>query len=128
MANNGNPTGREVAAERRIQALEMRKQGHSYRVIGERLGVSAATAFGDVKKELDKLAKVAGEIAEDVRAIELQRLDDMLAALWPEAMLGNPVVIDRVLRIQERRAKLLGLDAPEHQIIETDEIRVVMDV
>lgn len=128
MANNGNPTGREAAAERRIEALELRKLGASYRTIGERLGVSTAQAFEDVRRELAKLAKQASEIAGEVRAIELERLDDMLRAIAPQLRQGNLGAIDRALRIQERRSKLLGLDAPERQVLQVEEpIAIVLD-
>jgi hypothetical protein len=35
----------------------------------------------------------------------------MLLGLWQKASRGDPASVDRVLRIQERRARLLGLDA-----------------
>jgi hypothetical protein len=39
----------------------------------------------------------------------------MLLALWPQVLKGNQGAIDRALRVMERRAKLLGLDAPTRQ-------------
>ena len=36
----------------------------------------------------------------------------MLQGLWPRARKGEAAAVDRVLKIGERRAKLLGLDAP----------------
>jgi hypothetical protein len=36
----------------------------------------------------------------------------MITVLWPQVAKGNQGAVDRVLRIMERRAKLLGLDAP----------------
>ena len=47
-----------------------------------------------------------------LRAIELRRLDMMLKAVSPRAMRGDVKAIGAALRISERRAKLLGLDAP----------------
>ena len=44
--------------------------------------------------------------------MELERLSALDAAHWDKAMQGNGEATDRVLRIMERRAKLLGLDAP----------------
>jgi len=46
-------------------------------------------------------------------------LDGMLAGIWQGARKGNVSHIDRVLKIEERRAKLLGLDAPT-KVAETD--------
>lgn len=36
----------------------------------------------------------------------------MTVALWPAAMQGDVTAVTGLLRIMERRAKLLGLDAP----------------
>lgn len=108
----------EQAAERRVEALKRRIAGGSYRAIARELGVSEAQAFRDVQAELDKLAQQAQEEASRLRVLELRRLDEMLIRLSP--MLypksGDNVnlgAIDRALKIMERRAKLLGLDAAE---------------
>jgi hypothetical protein len=47
-----------------------------------------------------------------VRELELTRLDAMLLPLWRRVQAGEEKAIDRALRIMERRARLLGLDAP----------------
>lgn len=50
--------------------------------------------------------------AEEVRTLEVARLDAMLLALWPQVKQGNQGAIEKALKVEERRAKLLGLDAP----------------
>ncbi|HEY2121145.1 MAG TPA: hypothetical protein VGH37_18310 [Candidatus Acidoferrum sp.] len=47
---------------------------------------------------------------ERVRQVELMRLDRYRLELDPHK--NNPRVVDTLLRISERYAKLLGLDAP----------------
>lgn len=106
----------EEAAGRRIQALELRKAGVSYRAIGDRLGVSEAQAHRDVKAAMQALQKVQDTVAEDVRTMELARLDDMYFSIATQIRNGNHGAIDRGLRIMERRAKLLGLDAATRNI------------
>lgn len=113
-------------AERRQFVLEKRKAGMTYREIAS----AAIKEFGrealpnnwdcryawlDVKRELDKLRNIIGEDAEDVRQMEVERLNDLLWALWPKATAEDADygAIDRVLRVMKRRAGLLGLDAPE---------------
>jgi transcriptional regulator len=108
----------EEAAERRVRALQLRILGLSYRRIAAELNVSEAQSFRDVQSELDRLAKQAQENAEQLRTLELRRLDEMQAAIAPQLFpaKGNNAnlgAIDRALRIMERRARLLGLDAPE---------------
>ncbi|UCE08150.1 MAG: hypothetical protein JSW07_09045, partial [bacterium] len=53
------------------------------------------------------------DLAEDgreVQQIELARLDDLFNAIWGKAMDGKLPECDRILKIMERREKLLGLD------------------
>lgn len=116
MAQQGNCKGnREKAAERRLRALELRKGGATYRQIGERLGVSEAQAHRDVCRALAGLQKLCEAEAEVVRTLEIARLDALLVPMMRQALQGNQGAVDRVLRIAERRAKLLGLDAPVRQ-------------
>jgi hypothetical protein len=62
---------------------------------------------------LENLADKCREEAEHVRALELQRLDALYLKAWEAVEEGDLPSIDRCLRVQERRAKLLGLDAAE---------------
>ncbi len=111
MALPGNfKGGRERAAARRLAALELRKGGASYREIGKHLGVSEAQAHRDVCRALEALNKVTETEAEVVRTLELARLDAMLMPMLRQAKQGNQGAVDRVLRIMERRAKMLGSD------------------
>ena len=107
----------EQAAARRVEALNLRMAGASYRQIGARLGISEAQAHKDVARELDRLAAEAQEAAQQVLALELARLDMAQLAIAQQVRNGNLGAIDRWLRIGERRARLLGLDAPTRQEI-----------
>lgn len=107
-------------AELMRQALELRKQGWSYTQIGQQLGITSRRAARLVHQALSRWV---GEIAEDVRLLELQRLDALLAAYWEPALKGDGTAADRVLRIMEQRAKLLGLN--QVQLAENDLGRLV---
>lgn len=100
-----------VPLDRRVRALELRKQGLSYREIAQKTGyASAASARRAV---LSLLRRVLREPAEAVRDLELARLDKLLQSLWPRAVFdGDLGAVDRILAIMRRRAELLGLDAP----------------
>lgn len=101
---------RANAAERQRQALELRKAGAGYQQIADKLGF--ASPSGAHKAVLSAIRKTLQEPADDVRKLEVERLDKYLLALAPQIANGNQGAIDRALRIQERRARLLGLDAP----------------
>lgn len=103
--------------ERRAQALSLRKAGAHYRLIAERCGVSVETAYADVQAELGALRRATEEDAEAIREIELKRLDDYTVALTPAARRGDVRAIDTLLRVQDRRSRYLGLDAPTKSLV-----------
>ena len=107
------------AVERRNTALDMRSRGYSYTDIAKTLGVSRSTAHKYVTTELDKIREETRASAEQVRGLELSRLD----RLWrrAEELLDSDdddgaKAIGAALRIMERRARLLGLDAQVEQV------------
>jgi hypothetical protein len=99
------------AQDTALKALELRKAGATYETIAQMLGyTSKSTAFSAVNRIIQGAKR---EGTREAFEMELRRLDDLLMALWPSARQGELGAIDRTLRIMERRAKLLGLDAPE---------------
>ncbi len=94
--------------ERRRQALDLRLAGATYESIGGALGVSAQAAHKLITRALAKKRAQTDEDLTKLREIELMRLDAQLVALWPKR--SDPRVSDTILRIGDRRAKLLGLD------------------
>lgn len=98
--------------KRRAKCLELRASGLSLRAIAAKVGMAHSSVAEAIEAELDELTK---EPAEKLRTVELARLDRLLKAMWAKAMKGDVHRVDRCLRIMERRAKLLGLDAPTKQ-------------
>ena len=112
--NSPTAQRRIEAKERALKALELRKKGVRYEAIAQQLGyTNRGNAHKAVMKELELLAKECLEEASKVRDLELQRLDALYLVAYAEVEEGNVPAIDRCLRIMERRAKLLGLDAAE---------------
>lgn len=96
------------AAARAINALELRKQGATYEVIARECGYGdRGAAYNAIKREL---ARSLREPADDVRKLEVDRLDDLFKVYYAMALNGDGWSMDRVLRIMERRAAFLGLD------------------
>ena len=98
------------AIERQRQALEMRKAGHSYPAIATAL--EYASTSGALKAVTSALTRTLQEPADEVRQLELTRLDAMLAAIWGRVEDGELPAFDRAQDIMKRRAALLGLDMP----------------
>lgn len=101
-----------VALQRQQQAVELRRAGRSYREIACQVGIGVASAHRLVGAAIAEARTTVQEDVVELRALELSRLDGLLGTLWPKARQGDLQAVDRVLRIMERRAKLLGLDAP----------------
>ena len=101
-------------AEDEKAVLDLRKQWCTYAEVAERLGMSSASQAYRVAQRA--LAELPRESAEEVRAMELERLDAMHRAVWDAAISGDLDAFDRALKVAESRRKLLGLDAPQkHQ-------------
>lgn len=98
--------------ERRDTALSLRKGGFSYAQIAAHLGISRSGAYQTVQAALEEIREHYRETAVEVVALELERLDEMTRALESKVGYGDATSIAAALRVMERRAKLLGLDAP----------------
>jgi hypothetical protein len=97
-------------AERERKALELRKAGASFDEIAKALDYADKSgAFYAIKRALSDIVPPA---VDEMRTLEGERLDALLAAVWKQAMDGDLKAVDRVLRIIDQRARLLGLNAP----------------
>jgi hypothetical protein len=115
---NHNPSPKKISiAERRLMALELRKQGGTYRSIAEQLrnteGVSdkynGKQAYVDVKTVLNEIATQMSETAKDVLTLELERLDDLWVNVYEWATQGDTPSLHACLSIMDRRTRLLGI-------------------
>jgi hypothetical protein len=106
-----SPT-RANAIKNRETALDWRRAGPSFERIGEKMGISKVRAHQLVTEAMEHTRQVIASGADELRAEEVARLDGMLEKLWPKARRGEVAAVDRVLKIGERRAKLLGIEAP----------------
>lgn len=112
------------ATERQRAALALRAAGLTLEAIASQLGYKDAS--GAYRAICTGLTRTLREPAEQLRTLELERLDRMQEAIWPSVVAGKLIAIDRALAIQERRAKYLGLDAPARIDVET-RIRVMAE-
>lgn len=111
MSRSKTSAVRMSAAEFEAKASELRLAGLTIRQIASRLDRSVSGTAQALERALARTQKDAGDSMEAWRAVEVARLDRLLVAVWPMAIKGNLGAVDRALRIAERRAKLLGLDA-----------------
>lgn len=132
-----------AARQREARMLELRRDGRSYTEIGEAFGITRQVATRIIQRGMDRIVR---EPAELVKAMDLERLDQLqveaLAVLRRRHVVvsGGKIVrgdddqplvddgpvlaaIGKLLDIQARRARLLGLDAPnKHEVLTLDAI------
>ncbi|HEY0641255.1 MAG TPA: hypothetical protein VGD67_26805 [Pseudonocardiaceae bacterium] len=140
--------------ERDAEAMRLRSRGWLLPAIAVELGYGDEA---NVRRALRAhTERVTGEAAAELRQAQLEELDRLTAAATkvleakhfafqngrlctlPAAEEGGPPVpveddapvlraVETLLRIQERRAKLLGLDAPTRQEVEQTLVRYTVE-
>jgi len=140
--------GRYVQAiDKDLEALELRRQGFTYDQIAQSLGYTGKSgSYAAVQRAL---ALSVRETADEVRQLEVERLEDLrrpaLEALRRRHLVvsqgkvmydpdtGEPLVdsmpalhaIDRLIKISERMAAFRGLDAPRRSVSEVLTLDVI---
>lgn len=130
---------RAATAERRAKLIQARLEGRRYEDIYEELGYSSRYAASrDFSRALEQNIAEQHTTMEVYREAELMKLDDLTreaigilrathyivtqsGRIPEDPATGQPLidhdmalkVMDRLIRIGDRRAKLLGLDAPQ---------------
>lgn len=107
------PSPTVLDKERQVVAL--RRQGLTWQEIAEQVGYASASGASEAYYRAS--TRVVVENIEELRALENDRLDNLFAAVWEQALQGDNKALDSCLKIMTRRAKLLGLDAKvEHRV------------
>lgn len=100
-----------AVAERRAQALALRKAGWTYADIAKQLEVSLPMAHRYVKTAMEKLVS---EPAEELRQLQIERLHVLLAAVWPEAVKNKSMAaIEKARKIISDLNELYGVQSPK---------------
>jgi hypothetical protein len=107
---HGQHRNHALAAARRAKAVELRTAGLTYDQIAMELGyANRGTVYRVVAEALRAQTLDA---VEELRSIEVKRLDSLQSAMWQKAMDGDVPSAIAVLRVIMSRCRLLGLDGP----------------
>jgi hypothetical protein len=147
---NRQPSHRAMVAQRRAKAIELKNRGLSWQQVAEQVpyldaegNPSAAFACVDVTRALKQANKELSMGLEEYREAARMRLDGLRRQVFavlarPHYVMhagqiarddeGNPIrddgpvlaAVDRLLRIEERQAKIDGTDASEKLTIALD--------
>jgi len=117
-ARNGKKTSPEIAAAKvkAAKALELRMEGKTFDEIAEEVGYAGRQGAHDAV--IRSLKEITREPAEELLKLDLERLDKMFGVHYLNAQAGDPQALAACMKIMERRAKLLGLDAPVKQEVQ----------
>lgn len=118
VGNTPDTKGEEMVAEA-WQCFELRLKGLSLRAIGKAMKLNHQTVANrlDMANRLIVLPGV-----EEMRKVEDERLNRLLAALDHKIELGDTRAIEVAIKLLERLHKLHGLDRPELHDITVHEI------
>ena len=104
----GRHRNRALATARRVRAVELATEGHTYQQIADELGyANRGTVYRIVHQAL---ARDRVEAVENLQQLESARLDALQVAVWDKAMNGDAAAAQAVVRIITARSRLLGLD------------------
>lgn len=104
--------------EKEAKVLELRRGGLTFDLIAQRLGY--ASASGAYKAYQNACNRIVYDDVVETRKVEMDRLDIAQAAIWGNVVQGEVPSVIALIRIMERRAKLLGLDMPTRTQIEVN--------
>lgn len=121
---------------RRSQVVKLKGDGYSFREIGRKLDINEGTAYRDWKAVVERTKAEADETIDEQRRESLERIGRAMRVLMPMVDAGSEESIkrriadgedpklvlaqaassldamDRLDKLEKRRAALLGLDAP----------------
>ncbi len=97
--------------QKQAEALRLRVGGADFPSIAKYLSVSLGSAYNYVTRGIAEMTEDAPEHADQIKQMELIRLDKMLLGVQKLAFAGDEKAIQTVLKIMDRRAKYLSLDA-----------------
>lgn len=106
MKTNKATLGARVKA---AQAMTLRMEGRTFDAIAKELGYAGKQGAYDAVRR--SLREVIREPAEELIRLDLERLDVLWGIQYLNAQSGDVQAMAACMKIMERRAKILGLDA-----------------
>lgn len=118
-------------ARKQREAVQLRIAGASLAMIAERVGYAHPSgAHQAITRALREM--LPDETREDLRRLEIAKLDRLEMNAWPRALAGDEKAEATIIRAIGLRAKLLGLEAPavlDVRVREGEMVRVeILDV
>jgi hypothetical protein len=101
---------KQTTLDREAEVVRLRRGGLTFDQIATRTGYASPGAAHLAWQRANK--RIIRDDVDYIRRVEEDRLDMAQAAIWPQVLRGEVSAVTALLRIMERRSKLLGLDMP----------------
>ncbi len=121
---HGQHRNKALAAARRVRAVELKAAGLTYDQIAAELGyANRGTVYRLVS---DALKAQTVEAVDQLRSLEVERLDRLQFGVWQKAMAGDVPSGMLAIRVIMARCRLLGLDGPGLRSVQDPRLRTVV--
>lgn len=109
----GVKRGKQMELEERLTKVAAYVRGGvtNQTQLARLVGVSQQTISRDLRKVEERFQQAALEDILVAKGKDLERVEAMIRGLWPDAQSGKWLAVDRVSRLLEFRAKVMGYEA-----------------
>lgn len=114
------------ATQRRYRVLQSVLAGASERQIADQEGVARSLINRDKKKVLNDLAKEHVGLADEVRAVQMERYNQVMLRWWQRAMQGDVEATNVVLRVMKEINVINGV-IPDKPLISFNQANFYSD-
>lgn len=101
-----------------MDIFKMRRDGHSVANIARKLVIPPIRVRTILADAVSTIGAQSAALREELFALDLARLDVATKAVMPKVKEGNLPAIHTLLKVQRRRADMLGFDAPKEVALE----------
>ena len=127
MENYGQSCQKQfLANQRRFRVLESVLAGASERQIAEQEGVSASLIHKDKRKVLADLAKEHIGLADEVRAVQMERYNQIMLRWWDRVLNGDRDATEVVLKIMKEINVINGV-IPDKPLISISQTNLIAE-
>lgn len=118
-------SSRILSQQKRRQALELRKAGATYAQIAQSVGYNDASAAH--KAVMKAFGEVIQEPVNELKTIQVERLNHMLVVLWPKVQQGDERAIGTALMVMNKIDALMGTEAAQRVTVKNENNILVVD-
>jgi len=112
--------------EREAEVMRLFKASKTYDEICAETGLANRSSVASIIKRV--LQRNVVEDVEEIRAVEISRIDEMFASIWESARAGSLAHQEGAMKLmKERRKYLPGLEAPQqHEVVVDQQVQALV--